>query len=213
LAALPGGREGGRSPSIARRASPTIERHPFGILLLALGALIAPGLVLFGAALSSFYGRTLTCERSQGRVDCRATATFFNHPHEIAAVPFATARIERTEHTTVSAAGGDDATSVNEDHDRYAVSLAPAAGPLGAKDHYEFSLLVIVPHAAPDTLDRLQSFLADPEQRSVTLILKRAEPFGRGSLGQLGCFAALVGLMVFPGVVLLRQSIGVLRRG
>src|SRR5262249_47616530 len=129
---------------------------------------------------------------------------FLGHPQEIATVPFPVVRIEPKEHTLVGLADGGV-----EEHDRYDISLAPASRPAGAKDHYEFSYTA-VSHSAPDLLDQLRRFVADREQRSIALVLKRAEPF---QLGAFGCVEGFAVFMVLIGVVLLRAALGVLLGG
>lgn len=168
----------------------TADRHPIGGILLGLGFGIVPAVLLCWAAIYSMYGRTLTCERFGGRrVDCSVTAGFLGREHPIAFVPAATARIELEEHARRT--------------DTYEISLAPAAGSLRADDHFEFSEAV-VPHVVPDAVDRLKSFFADREQRSLALVLKRPDRF---DLREVGCFGGLAAFLLLLGVGFIRQAI------
>jgi hypothetical protein len=65
-------------------------------------------------------------------------------------------------------------------------------------------------HGTSDPFELLKSFLADPEQRSLTLVLKRTERF---DLPSFGCFGAFVVFLLFLGGTLIDKSVRVLRRG
>ncbi len=174
-----------------------IERRPIVGFLIAF-VCIGLGVALGGAAISNFYGRTLTCERVSGHANCRVMAGFLGSQHQIAFVPWATARIRLAKHVSQE----------DDQYDIYDIALVPASGPLRTDDHFEFSL---VSSGGPsDPVGLLKSFLADPEERSFTLVLKRAERF---DLSSFGCFGAFVVLCFVLGGALIAKSVRVLRRG
>jgi len=113
-------------------------------------------------------------------------------------VPWASARFKLVRHVSQE----------DDNYDIYDIALAPASGSLRTDDHFEFPL--ISSGASSDPVDLLKSFLADPEKRSFTLVLKRTERF---DLPSFGCFGAFVVLCLVLGGALIGKSVRVLRRG
>ena len=196
VTALPRGQKSSPSEPAAEDTSPMIDRHPIVGFLIAF-VCIGLGVALGGAAISGCYGRTLTCERVSGHASCRVMAGFLGHQHQIAFVPWATARIKLVRHVVqggVSSSEGGVNQGALDIYDIYDIALAPASGSLRTDDHFEF--LLVSSGGSSDPVGLLKSFLADPEQRSFTLVLKRAERF---DLPSLGCFGAFVVLCLVLG--------------